>query len=307
MPADIGQDMLQRIWTAYHLGDIRQVEKPEHGVINLCRIVNDTHVIRFDTLDYEGVDRFRVEKMVYERLRDSVPVPDVIEVDSSKTLAPYRYIILSKLKGAVLRDSWQQLSTLQQAQAAHDAGRYLAAIHECTFERFGMLFHLEQNGVAGWNDYIQNRVMNDTDEAQSLHLIDPVRAQTIKSIFADHHFLLHIGTQGRLVHGDYSMDNLLQSDGSLTGVIDFEWALSGDPAWDFRLEGEWDKQCPGSRQHLYRGYTAYQALYPDHELRVRLYQLLQGLDDVLFFGHEQSNAAEYDCVLAQLDAWMDVF
>src|SRR5688572_23677735 len=145
MAADISREHLQQIWDRCNLGDIHHVTSPERGVINLCRIVNDRHVIRFDTLDYEQVDRFQSEALAYERLHGTeVPVPDVIRVDASKSLVPYRYIILTKLNGTTVSDSWRQLSDSQQGQVAYAVGRCLAVIHEQLFEGFGMLFNLPE-------------------------------------------------------------------------------------------------------------------------------------------------------------------
>ena len=40
--------------------------------------------------------------------------------------------------------------------------------------------------------------------------------------------------EGSLVHGDATNpSNILGSEGKVTGLIDFEWAISGDPAWEF--------------------------------------------------------------------------
>jgi len=66
----------------------------------------------------------------------------------------------------------------------------------------------------------------------------------------------------------------------LSGVIDFEWAFSGDPACDFIVRDKWEQMCPGSRAPLVEGYTQVRALEPDHALRVSLYKLLYHLEDV---------------------------
>ncbi len=42
-----------------------------------------------------------------------------------------------------------------------------------------------------------------------------------------------IGTKGKLLHGDIGFDNVIVNNERISALIDFEWSMSGDPAWDF--------------------------------------------------------------------------
>jgi aminoglycoside phosphotransferase (APT) family kinase protein len=98
------------------------------------------------------------------------------------------------------------------------------------------------------------------------------------AVFAAHKPLFDQVTVPHLVHWDYHFENILQQDGHISGILDFEWALCGDPTLDLRQERQWEETCPGSRDFVYAGYTAHRALAPDHALRVKLYTMLQNLD-----------------------------
>jgi hypothetical protein len=37
----------------------------------------------------------------------------------------------------------------------------------------------------------------------------------------------------RFIHGDLNPGNILEIDGKITGLLDFEWSVSGDPIWEF--------------------------------------------------------------------------
>ena len=298
----IDDAVLQRIWDAHHLGEIRSVTKPTRGVINDCRIVNDAYVIRFDTLDYDDLNRYEGERLAYDLLRGSgVPVPDVIALDSTKTIAPYRYLILSKLDGAPTADGWHTLGSEERAKVARSAGECLAVIHQCPFEGFGVI-RLATGSRRSWYEYIEDFVDDDTTETITLGLTSRALADQLRGIVQTHRNVLEIGTHGRLTHGDYQFDNLLHVDGTLTGVIDFEWMRSGDPAWDFRLEDLWEETCPGSRALVYEGYARRGALSEDHELRVQLYKLLLYLDDLLFYGSDQPDPAAFQRSWERLNA-----
>lgn len=120
-------------------------------------------------------------------------------------------------------------------------------------------------------------------QAVDLSLVDPflpIRAQTA---LLNHRATLAAVTSGQLVHSDFHFDNILVKGETITGVIDFEWALSGDPSWDFVAADQWEATCPGSRAHLYEGYAEMLALPDDHDLRVTLYRLLAHVESLVDF------------------------
>ncbi|MCU0515050.1 MAG: phosphotransferase, partial [Anaerolineae bacterium] len=82
-----------------------------------------------------------------------------------------------------------------------------------------------------------------------------------------------------LVHGDYNFENVLHEGGELTGILDFEWAKAGDPAWDFKLHEQWEDDCPGCRAPLYAGYASVRPPDETHFVRAAWYRLLMHLDD----------------------------
>jgi hygromycin-B 4-O-kinase len=49
---------------------------------------------------------------------------------------------------------------------------------------------------------------------------------------------------GRLVHGDYSADNLIVAEDGTIGVIDWEGAMIGDPLWDLAYQLFWSRAWP---------------------------------------------------------------
>jgi aminoglycoside phosphotransferase (APT) family kinase protein len=108
---------------------------------------------------------------------------------------------------------------------------------------------------------------------------------------------------GRLVHGDYHFSNLLQQDGHLSGVLDFEWVMSGDVAWDFRIDDQLEIVCPGSRSAFYAGYTSRRPLTDHHAERVAFYKLGLYLD-YLTFEDEAENDQTRALLLKEL-SWLE--
>jgi Ser/Thr protein kinase RdoA (MazF antagonist) len=232
----------------------------------------------------------------------TTPTRGMINADLAKTLAPFPYMILSFMPGSPIMDTWGSLSLREQERLALSVGRDLALIHDCAFDCFGPLEKLEQCGYVSWNDYIHSFLESDSQEAMANGSIDLLLAERMKFIFESHRTFLEVGSHGRLVHGDFHLDNVLASRDKITAIIDFEYARSGDPAWDFRMEDHWEESCPGSRRFIYEGYAQYRTIAPDHALRVSLYKILYYLDDVLFYSIEQPNAEEHRLTVERLRA-----
>lgn len=281
---------LARIWAEQGLGAVRSVDWAGKGVNNPAFVVNDTHVIRFDGLINEGVSRFHGEQVAYQLLQQAdIPCPQVVLLDDRKMLVPYDYMIMTKSEGTPLLDSWPLLTTTQQEQIAQETGRILARMHEITLPTFGDLYGTE--GVFdNWFDTIMDKFAYEGGEAVKGGLLEPAIRDRMQAVLEAYRHTFDLVTQPRLVHWDYHFGNLLQRDGKITAVLDFEWALGGDPAHDFNRRVEWEEQCPGSAALVYAGYISLRPLQSDHETRVALYEMLWFLDCV----HNARDATEAD-------------
>ncbi len=281
----IAPQVLQQICTQHQLGQIQTMMQPKHGAINLCYIVNDAYVLRFEVLEEHENFRFSGEKMAYDRLQQSgLPVPQVITLDTSKMLAPYAYLITTKLPGMPLIDSWQTMSLPEREQAATEAGRYLAMMHTQTFDDgFYKLCDRVTDPFTTWSDYVWWFFREYASLLLQKRLIDAAVIQRAEQVLTRCKSLLTQITLGALVHADYHAENLLVENGHITAVIDFEHAKAADPAWDFRIYEQWEDECPGFRAGLYGGYQQIRPFDDHHFLRVRLYWMLKLLDDVDWF------------------------
>jgi aminoglycoside phosphotransferase (APT) family kinase protein len=270
---------LQRIWDQHRLGSITTVTQASRGINNPAFIINDHYVVRFDGLALEGRSRFYGEALAYEKLREhDIPAPQVIAVDVSKQIVPHDYILMTKIEGATIIDSWPNLTLDQCQQVAQEAGRYLAKMHAITFDGYGKLKLPAAERFPTWYAYVMDYLHRYKSESVSMSILTEAQGNHLWDTFEQHRTLFESVQPARLIHWDFHFENVLQMDGHVTGILDFEWSLCGDPAFDFRLEWQWEDTCPGSAQGLYHGYLAERSLPADQELRVRLYSLLGFLD-----------------------------
>ncbi len=305
-----GREIIEQIWAAQGLGAVHSINKPSGGMVNDCSIVNDSHVIRFDLLDdWGGICRYAGEKWAYEALRPTdVPVPEVITLDSSKSLAPVDYLILTKIPGTMVGRAWPRLSDEQRRQMAYRAGQYLATMHGLTVDGFGYLFEIMAgNSKAKWSDFVTAFFEDYGGQGIGNGAITQDIYERMGIVITQFQPLFDTVTRGTFVMGDYHFNNILQENGVISGVVDFEWAIGGDPAWDFRVANQLERDCHGSRAAFYAGYQSRRALPPQHDERSTLYRMLLNLDWLTMSvdgGWHEDFEQTYPLVIADLE-WLE--
>jgi aminoglycoside phosphotransferase (APT) family kinase protein len=270
---------LQRIWDAYRLGRVETVTQAGRGINNPAFIINDQYVLRLDGLDLEGRSRFYGEALAYQRLHEQhIPAPRVLAIDVSKRIVPHDLLLMTKIAGSTVIDSWPTLNPADRHQVAWEAGRYLAMMHDITFDGYGRLHLPADDRFPTWYGYIADYVQRYGSEAITEGILSTAQGLQLQRVFIDHRTIFDTVAPPRLVHWDFHFENVLQEHGHVTGILDFEWSLCGDPAYDFRQADQWEETCPASTQSLINGYLSLRPLLADHPLRVRLYSLLGYLD-----------------------------
>ena len=274
----IDDTALTRIWSAHGLGSVRMTDWAGKGVNNPALVINDAYVVRFDGLINEGVSRFHGEQVAYGLLREvGIPCPEVMALDDSKTLVPYDYMIMNKVEGQTVLDSWADMSNRERVAVATEAGTLLGRMHMIDVPLFGPLYGKERR-FDRWRVYMMDTLEVVGQEVLIDGLIDATIYDRLQRVLERYAVVFDRVYEPHLVHWDYHFGNILQQAGKITAVLDFEWALGGDPIHDFNRRVEWDEQCPGSRELVYVGYRALHPLAEDHEVRVTLYELMWFLD-----------------------------
>lgn len=286
-------DNLQTIWNVHGLGKIEHLSQPSGGAVNRAWIVNNAYVIRFDVIDWGGISRYVGEKWAYDLLCDGeVPVPRVVALDMSKTLAPYDYLILTKMPGKTLSQSILDLPPEAQRRIASTAGEYLAVMHAHTFDQFGLLFEIAAGlPKPDWSSFVSGFYHEYGPQAQELGFLPDGVLARIEALMHMMQPLFAAVQQGTFVHGDYHYANILQENGQITGVLDFEWAMSGDRSWDFRIDDQLEAKSPGSKEAFYAGYTSRRPLPDDHWQRVSFYRVGLYLDYLATFAPDDETEA----------------
>lgn len=288
------ESALPAIWDAHGLGEVDVVARPRRGSVNPAFIVNGRYVVRFN-VSPKSAGRFESEALAYERLAGKVPVPSAVIADSSRRLVDAEFLISTRLQGQPVIDGWNGLVEEDRERLAHAAGRHLAAIHQERYPRFGKLRDIARGGgFERWSDYVVDYFRRYAALACQLSILDGALEREIAMALEVERSLLDSLDEARLVHSDFHFENILHDRGDITGIIDFEWAFAGDPAWDFVPEGLWDRTCPGSREHLYSGYTPASPLDSTFLRRLAIYKLVSQVEFAVDAAHQSDLAGSQE-------------
>lgn len=291
MIGSIMDETIGAIWRAHGLGAARRIVRATSGVSNACFIVNDALVIRFNTFD-TTVPKFANERAAYDVLAGSgVPVPSVVALDQSRRIVPYDFMILTRLPGSNLAEQWRELTASQTDDVVWEAGRCLARLHAVRLPAFGKLREQDAPRFHTWPDYFDDYARRYLNEAARYGLLEePLRTRLEDALHGARHVLARV-TQGMLVHSDYHYENILHEGGRLSGILDFEWALSGDPSYDFINDDVRELQIPGSEAAFREGYRSIRPLDAGHDRRVAIYRLFLRLETAVMHARRGNSSS----------------
>ena len=192
-----------------------------------------------------------------------VPVPAVVEIGAFGET--YAYCITQRLPGTTVDD-------LPPAEAADVVGAVAGA--------WAALASCDVESVAGFGDFdAEGRAPASTWRAVLLGTLEAATADDDGSVLETYAALVERCPEERaLVHGDFGANNLLAHDGDVSGVLDWESALVGDPLHDVANTHFWATSLPCMDFQAAR-FDRTLGGVPDYRERVLCYALRIGLEE----------------------------
>jgi aminoglycoside phosphotransferase (APT) family kinase protein len=282
MAFELTHAVVQRLWDVNHLGRVDTLARSTRGINNPGALVNDALFLRVDGLTDWDVSRFAGEARAYDRLKATgIPVPEIVALDTSHRFIPHDYMIMTKVSGRPVIDCWPALNAVERQRVAYEAGEYLARLHQVQFPQYGKMYDLPAVGFDTWPEVVEDFYRNYRNLGIEKGALSPELVAHMDAMMQNMAPALAAVTEKGLIHGDYHFENILQDAGQVTGILDFEWSKVGDGSWDFKVDTQWERECPGSRDVVYAGYQAVRPLDEMHPARSTLYRILMLLDDVV--------------------------
>lgn len=220
-----------------------------------------------EILSYErNIMTAEVDLLRLIRSKGTVPVPEVYFYDNSRTVIPFDFFFMEKVKGEPYSDLKDTLAPEARAAIESELGRYNRFINEIRGKRFGMYSASSQSTDNSWRDAFGGLVTALLDDARRLDAPLPIPRETIEAEIAKLMPALDAVTEPRLVHWDLWDGNVFVYDGRIVALIDWERALWGDHLMEYYFRYVEDTR------HFCRGYGG-SFDSPNETARKKLYDL----------------------------------
>ncbi|MFQ3548181.1 MAG: aminoglycoside phosphotransferase family protein [Armatimonadota bacterium] len=220
----------------------------------------------------------QIHKLVLENT--SVPVPKIYLYDDSRELIDRDYIIMQRLDGIALTN--YRCTLPEYYRILEQIGKYLCEIHDITSKKYGYLgAHKPMEPADDWAsafNIMWNKMIDDIVNAGYYSAIE--ESMMRRKLYENYsHFDRPVVS--RLLHMDVWNQNILVNmDGKVTGLIDFDRALWGDIEIEFAVLD----YCGISEAPFWRGYGMQRDLSDSAKIR-RLFYLLYEIQKYIIIRH----------------------
>jgi len=163
------------------------------------------------------------------REKTTVPVPEILYYDASHSICNADYFFMDKLEG----DSFYKLKNngmpeAEQKNILSEIGYYNAAMNQILGTSFGYIGQPQKQGPS-WKDTFLLMLSDVLKDGETIDISLGVEYDVVRKLIDKASFALEEVTKPVFVHWDLWDGNVFVKDGKITGLIDFERALWGDP------------------------------------------------------------------------------
>ncbi len=240
----------------------------------------------FKMIDPDGQDPdgIGLEAWANQQLAmNGIPGPEVVAVDSSKTVLPGSYFVMHKATGRPL-DAFD-ISMARQPYWLHQVGALLRQMHAISLEGYGWLdeTHFQEMGrVRGqaptWRESVLKRFPDALIYLENQGLLELSTTDKVRRVIADHEGILNAVDSGCLLHGDLGMLHIFVDPHQevVTSMVDFGERMSGDPVWDIvEYIGDVADYDISVAYTMLEGYEPSAEMVSTFEVKYGLYALLR--------------------------------
>ncbi|OGG04267.1 hypothetical protein A2Z33_03910 [Candidatus Gottesmanbacteria bacterium RBG_16_52_11] len=271
---------LQKV-VKYHLNsEITHLEKlPRATLHDVFRVKTPggNYIVRTRAEEIRAFEFYLDELAFKEMAKLGVRSCGVAAVDVSRTLVPFDYEILTEAAGSLIHDR-VRIGRIRP-EVFRGFGRVVAVIHNVKTRKYGP-FDMEKlisGGIAEgiwltWTDYLLVNLDEHVQTCLEAGILTDADAMTVREILPRILFSLP-PVPPTLLHGDLANHNAFTDGKSITALVDWEDAVSGDPVYDIAYYGT---GCFGHDDWLkefIEGYVENAALPADFERRYAGYYI----------------------------------
>ncbi|MGB0387798.1 MAG: phosphotransferase family protein [Ardenticatenaceae bacterium] len=216
-------------------------------------------------------DMMRQEPGLHERLRaeTSAPVPEILVFDASHRLLERDFMLMARLPGRPL----SEMRHVDNDTVLRQVGQYLAEVHRLQATQHGYLgAHQPMVPQSRWVEAFAIMWNKLIDDVVGVGHYDAQESRFLRHLLEQHLPLFDRPVAASLLHMDIWAQNILVDDtGRVTGLIDWDRALWGDPEIEFAVLD----YCGISEPAFWEGYGQERDWSPEARIRQVFYLLYE--------------------------------
>jgi Ser/Thr protein kinase RdoA (MazF antagonist) len=238
----------------------------------------DEFVLRISPPDDAGFLFYERRMMAQEphlhallRAETTVPVPEILAHDDTRTLLDRDYLLMERLPGQPLTSA--PLTSRQVEGVLEQVGGYLAQMHALVADRYGYLgAHRPMSPQSTWADAFTVMWNKLLDDIVACGGYTAEEAGSLRRLLQVYHPHFDRPVPASLLHMDVWSQNILVDDGGrVTGLVDLDRALWGDAEIEYAVLD----YCGISEPAFWRGYGGTRGTSSSAHIRARFYLLYE--------------------------------
>jgi aminoglycoside phosphotransferase (APT) family kinase protein len=216
------------------------------------------------------------------RAKTAVPVAEIVIYDESQKLLDRDYMLMERLAGRPLTEA----PHVNHNHVLRQVGAYLAQVHGLTAEQHGYLgAHKPMEPQDNWADAFVIMWHKMIDDIVGVGHYNEAESNHLRHLLDKYLPLFDRPVTSRLLHMDIWHQNILVDDsGTVTGLVDWDRALWGDPEIEFAVLD----YCGISQPAFWEGYGQPRDWSPEAQVR-QLFYLLYELQKYIVIRHGRSH------------------
>lgn len=181
-----------------------------------------------DILTYEkNIMWTEVDSMRKVKKETSVPVPEILFFDDSRTVCDRTYFFMEFLPGRSFSSCMEELSDEVKNHIFYKVGQCTKELNQITGEKFGYYGQPERQGN-DWFTVFKEMLSDAFADAERKNIAVPVTKEKMFALLEQDKPYFDEVKVPKFVHWDIWAGNVFIDRGEVTGIIDFERALWAD-------------------------------------------------------------------------------
>lgn len=253
---------------------------PSHGENNFVFRLKFKNFERFIKID--GIKQGKpwvIEKEMYLfdlARKHGIPTPEVEFYDLTGKIIKKHWMIMRSLGHHNLDQLFSQGKDVRKL--FFEMGRLLAKMHGIKLKRQGTIYP-DRIENQPFYEFTKNKFETDLSTLLRLKRISKAEAEKAREVFKD----FKDSKESRLCHYDFGPSQVMTDGRRISGIIDWEWAKSSDPVYDYAKAELVMELWSGNIGAFKNGYESIKKLPNDYGIISHPYKLLESIKLMVFF------------------------